>query len=844
MDECSTAFPVHDSGNSDTADSTDSALPSCSKMPSSESKMQPQTRHTTQMFGLGSAVCSDDAILTGSRLPTCLQVLRCMMYHCNMAANSERPGAVGAPSRFTTAKLVLQQITKFYQKANIPMVSERRACEKIVKLLDDNNKLRAISKKRRDTPATLQKLEENQRMLDSTFALWPPDAETLIKNSEDLAFLHSMKGNRAASFGSFDKVLAQKIARRDRCDRAAAERLKRARSEHDMQTSTSTISSELLTDSSDSEGHVAEHLDTSDSDKADGDIPDTAKHAANSVRPRRKKVTGTNVFIPPNVLSRPNVVSLATRLKMTPMQQAAFTQGLIAESGGDVSMVAASYATADRSRRKVAGNIAAKIRDDWIPPKLCTLHWDGKLTATLENHLLTEERLTVVVGDASELKLLGVPSYKKATDQATGAIIAELTMKLMTEWKCSDRIVNMTFDTTSANTGHLSAACIAIQEKLQRAVLWSGCRHHIGEVLLSHVFNDLKIEASKSPDITVFTRLRSNWDLLPHSSEQSLLFQPSSHSPKAQEILATMRNETIACATKVTEFLRDDYREFAELSLLFLGAPLEVHFRRPGALHKARWMAKLVYSLKLALAENSIGQLPPGTITSRQQVPKIRAFATFITHVYCMWWLTCTKTADAPWNDLQLFKRLLQYQSVDKNIAQSATRALSRHLWYLTAEMVPLALFSSQVPLAERQALADALLSVQPASELTAPQNRFGSGWGKPHFPSEISLSTRLCDLVGVDSWFTIARLQIDSTFLQLPVDEWEATAAYVTSAENVAAVNVVNDCAERGVKLASDFVDTARSDEHFQNILQVVEHDRKKKPNLRIGDSKSQTQN
>jgi len=47
---------------------------------------------------------------------------------------------------------------------------------------------------------------------------------------------------------------------------------------------------------------------------------------------------------------------------------------------------------------------------------------------------------------------------------------------------------------------------------------------------------------------------------------------------------------------------------------------------------------------------------------------------------------------------------------IDKNIAQSATRALNRHLWYLTAEMVPLALFRHDVPETERRALVDALL--------------------------------------------------------------------------------------------------------------------------------------
>lgn len=93
---------------------------------------------------------------------------------------------------------------------------------------------------------------------------------------------------------------------------------------------------------------------------------------------------GTMAFIPPNVLSR----SLATRLKMTPTQQAAFTQGLITESGGDISAVATSYVTADRSRRKVVGKLASKIQDDWVPPKLCTLHWDGKMTIIHSNKSL------------------------------------------------------------------------------------------------------------------------------------------------------------------------------------------------------------------------------------------------------------------------------------------------------------------------------------------------------------------------------------------------------------------------------------------------------------------------
>ena len=43
-----------------------------------------------------------------------------------------------------------------------------------------------------------------------------------------------------------------------------------------------------------------------------------------------------------------------------------------------------------------------------------------------------------------------------------------------------------------------------------------------------------------------------------------------------------------------------------------------------------------------------------------------------------------------------------------------------------------------------------------------------------------------------------------------------------------------VNDAAERGVKLGSDFRPAAKSESHFQNVLQNVEQNRNDIPNLR----------
>ena len=46
--------------------------------------------------------------------------------------------------------------------------------------------------------------------------------------------------------------------------------------------------------------------------------------------------------------------------------------------------------------------------------------------------------------------------------------------------------------------------------------------------------------------------------------------------------------------------------------------------------------------------------------------------------------------------------------------------------------------------------------------------------------------------------------------------------------------LQVVNDVAERGVKLCNDFIGSSRDEERFQNILQVVENHRKAQPNQR----------
>ena len=99
-------------------------------------------------------------------------------------------------------------------------------------------------------------------------------------------------------------------------------------------------------------------------------------------------------------------------------------------------------------------------------------------------------------------------------DCKSSNIIADITFDLLSSWNCMDSIVNMAFNTTTSNTDHVTVTCITIQEKLGKALLWSACCHHVVEVILSNLFDNQQVEASKSSGIILFSRLKKNFELV------------------------------------------------------------------------------------------------------------------------------------------------------------------------------------------------------------------------------------------------------------------------------------------------------------------------------------------
>ena len=118
-----------------------------------------------KIFGLGDAVTVEDSVIKGGRLPTTSQVLRSMLYFVEEGAKQNR-------TKHEAASMVHELVKPFYQKGGIPMLSDKRACAKIVEIMEENIKFRRIPKNRRESASVLEKVNKYETELGKTCPLW------------------------------------------------------------------------------------------------------------------------------------------------------------------------------------------------------------------------------------------------------------------------------------------------------------------------------------------------------------------------------------------------------------------------------------------------------------------------------------------------------------------------------------------------------------------------------------------------------------------------------------------------------------------------------------------------
>ena len=75
--------------------------------------------------------------------------------------------------------------------------------------------------------------------------------------------------------------------------------------------------------------------------------------------------------------------------------------------------------------------------------------------------------------------------------------------------------------------------------------------------------------------------------------------------------------------------------------------------------------------------------------------------------------------------------------------------------------------------------------------------------------------------------------IHLNTSFLHKPVVSWERNSHSHEAKRTVVNLAVTNDAAQRGVKLCADFKDSVRKEDSLQTVLQTVENERAKQPNI-----------
>ena len=162
------------------------------------------------------------------------------------------------------------------------------------------------------------------------------------------------------------------------------------------------------------------------------------------------------------------------------------------------------------------------------------------------------------------------------------------------------QVVALCFDTTASHTGRHAGACTLVEQGLDKNPIFLACCHHIMELVVGAAFEKTAIGVSSGPEILIFKRFKDCWVLVDQEK-----FQVASTDPSVGTMVAPQRQVILECARLHLQRKQpSDYnRGFLDLSIIFLGeAPKRgIKFRDPGAMHRARWMAKVICAIKIWL---------------------------------------------------------------------------------------------------------------------------------------------------------------------------------------------------------------------------------------------------
>lgn len=480
----------------------------------------------------------------------------------------------------------------------------------------------------------------------------------------------------------------------------------------------------------------------------------------------------------------------------------------------DVSELVINRSSIYRCRKYLRAEHAKKLRENFRKKNVGTVvvHFDGKLLPSLSGKE-NVDRLPIVISFDGNEQLLSVPFIKSGTgnDQALAVYNA------LEEWNLIENVQGICCDTTSSNMGRLQGACVLLEQKLEKDLLYLPCRHHIFEIILRSIF-DKNIDQSTGPNIPLFKKFQQKW-----SQIKSKNIKPGIEDKYVAMKLNDVTEDIIKyCNAKIAENQpREDYLELLNLSIFFLGGKsyYDESIRAPGAFHHARWMAKSIYCLKIFLYRENF------CLTADEKIG-VRDICIFLVRVYIKFWFSATNAIEAPRLDLECLKSLYEYRNINSDISEIGLKKFSNHLWYLSPENSALAFFDDNVSLETKKSMVEALNKENDDNNIKKVNVAIDY---------EIFVKKTIDEFIYPNSINFFRRFDIKTSFLNRDPQFWNTSEDYQDAIRKLQTLKVVNDCAERAVKLIEDFNPIITKNENQkQYLLQIVADYRKNYPDSR----------
>lgn len=634
---------------------------------------KPKTRSSTELWLIGQQIKSLD-LEHFRQLPTNGQVLRRLFYDLKTAKLSLS----------SSCSNVANEVLLLYYAANIPATQKPNIVAKLKKLYQ--NYISVGKNKARQTDRQREIEAEFIQSMTVLFDVAHADSEKIIRIPEDSQFLADQREGRKMTMGHEDTEFRLKEQKKMQRKLEETRRTEKAK---ETQAMAETVT--IVTDDEENPIPTSSLTDDEFSEISQYHRRQTTPHSATISAPASDTyddnpitpITATSKFNRRRLIDNPLFVSSLDRTKTTPRQAMHIVAPALQAVGVNVDKLTLCTTSLYEARKNVRRSIGQDVRKCFSPEAPLIAHFDGKLLPDCSG--ANADRMPIVVSGKNVEKLLAIP---KLSGSGTGLLMGNAVVEALRQWPgVPEWLAGLCFDTTSANTGIHTGAITVIQKAFDKRLLFLACRHHILEIVASAVF-DLFF-ASSGPNIPIFGRFKEQWQFLNQADYSSI--------DKNTEGFALSDNEKMWLSQNcecVAQFLadqlatkqpRDDYAELLRVALVALGKgdliPGGVRFSPPGAYHRARWMAKGLYCLKMLCFRE---QFP----MNAHELQAMKRIGLFTTTLYLKAWYTAPVAYDAPYNDLSLLQQLETFQGVDSRIAQAALHKLKGHLWYLSEDLL------------------------------------------------------------------------------------------------------------------------------------------------------------